>query len=141
MISGHAPAVDPAVRATLFRAGEFKSHSGLDLLAKIECDALTRADYLGIVKLMEEARIIPQFGGLIAIPEGGNRLATALSGYLTTGPRLFVDDVLTTGKSMREAMTQPDDIGLVVFARGPLPPRVTALFAMPAALSKGTEGE
>jgi adenine/guanine phosphoribosyltransferase-like PRPP-binding protein len=40
---------------------------------------------------------------------------------------LIVDDVLTTGGSLAKYMTNPTDLGFVVFARGPLPLRVRAV--------------
>jgi hypothetical protein len=67
------------------------------------------------------ARIIHErvrFGSVYGIPSGGTKLALALEKYITPGHplRLVVDDVYTTGKSMKEVMTG-DDLGFVVFAR------------------------
>lgn len=134
------------VRQTLFAAEPFKSHSGAMLPWKIEADALTNDDWQGLAIIAIETLLLgsnPMPSIAIGIPHGGLKLAATIEArrcwtsvnILTgeTGPRLIVDDVLATGKSMREAMTRPDDIGLVVFARGPLPPRVTALFMMPDA--------
>lgn len=122
-----------ADRLPLFYAGEFLLHSGQISHWKIECDALTNLDWVGLATLAAE--ILPPYGEVVGIPHGGIALANALRSWPTRGgPRLIVDDVLTTGKSMIAAMNHPDDIGLVVFARGPLPPRVTALFSMPAAI-------
>lgn len=76
---------------------------------------------------------LPIFNHVVGIPRGGLALAKALESYKVPYlpyPRLVVDDVLTTGASMREFMKE-DDIGLVIFARGPIPENITALFSMP----------
>jgi hypothetical protein len=60
-------------------------------------------------------------------------LAEALKPYASaTGPRLIVDDVLTTGNSILEVMRSDfaPCIGWVVFARGQCPRGVNALFQM-----------
>ena len=100
---------------TLFQLGNFTSHAGNELDFKIECDALTDQDWDCFAKLISERC---QFGSVYGIPRGGVKLQKALEKYVTPkNPyRLVVDDVYTTGKSMREAMNK-GDIGFVVFAR------------------------
>ena len=118
----------------LFQLGKFKSHAGLDLDWKIECDALTDEDWECLAKMISERT---QFGSVYGIPRGGTKLANALQKYcIPNHPiHLVVDDVWTTGKSMREEMKQ-GDIGFVVFARNKVdfdPERyVRALFTMDA---------
>lgn len=112
-------------RTALFRAGTFTMHSGGVAAWKIECDSLTSADWAGLAAMAVE-RIGP-FGNVVGVPRGGIPFADALRPYATTGPRLVVDDVLTTGASMLEVM-RPGDNGLVAFARGPLPEGIEALF-------------
>lgn len=102
-------------KINLFQLGNFKSHAGLDLEWKIECDALTDEDWECLAKMIAERT---QFGSVYGIPRGGTKLANALQKYVTPKCpiRLVVDDVWTTGKSMMEVM-QPGDFGFVVFAR------------------------
>lgn len=99
----------------LFQSGSFISHAGKQLDWKIECDALTDEDWECLAKMIAERC---SFGTVYGIPRGGTKLALALEKYCNpkSSTRLVVDDVYTTGKSMRDAMT-PDDIGFVVFAR------------------------
>ena len=99
----------------LFQLGNFISHAGNELEWKIEADALTDEDWDCLAKMISERCV---FGSVYGIPRGGTKLANALEKYCDpeSKTRLVVDDVYTTGKSMREVM-QPNDIGFVVFAR------------------------
>lgn len=120
---------------SLFALGKFTSHSGVALDWRIECDALTDDDWRALAEMAYA--ILPPFSTVIGIATGGTKLQYALQAIQSHGhnnPRLIVDDVLTTGASMIHLMTRPDDIGLVVFARGPLPYNVYTLFAMPHAV-------
>jgi hypothetical protein len=116
----------------LFQEGEFVSHAGNLLNWKIECDALTDADWDCLARIIHERT---RFGSDYGIPRGGIKLAKALEKYITPGVplRLVVDDVYTTGKSMKEVMTG-DDLGFVVFARNQIPfhPKhyIRAIFTM-----------
>jgi hypothetical protein len=103
----------------LFNRGKFLSHAGLELDWKIECDALTDEDWECLAKMISEKT---EFRSVYGIPRGGTKLATALVKYCNpTSPiHLVVDDVWTTGKSMREVM-KPGDMGFVVFARQKIP--------------------
>jgi hypothetical protein len=116
----------------LFQLGNFVSHAGRELEWKIECDALTDEDWECLAKMISERCA---FGSVYGIPRGGVKLQKALEKYCDPkNPfRLVVDDVYTTGKSMREEMKH-GDIGFVVFARNRVefdPERyVRALFTM-----------
>ena len=99
----------------LFQLGKFVSHAGNELEWKIECDALTDDDWECLAKMISEHT---NFGSVYGIPRGGTKLANALEKYIDPDSkiRLVVDDVYTTGKSMREVMTGTD-VGFVVFSR------------------------
>ena len=99
----------------LFQLGNFVSHAGRELEWKIECDALTDEDWECLAKMISERCT---FGTVYGIPRGGVKLQKALEKYADPKSpfRLVVDDVYTTGKSMRDVML-PGDIGYVVFAR------------------------
>ena len=122
----------------LFQSVDFKSHSGLELTWKIECDALSDPEWFTISQMIME--ITPSFKAAIGIPRGGTKLGSLLNQYGTgkrEDPICIVDDVLTTGESMKEFKTKrtwrnpTDYIGWVVFARTNTPDWVTALFQMP----------
>lgn len=100
---------------SLFQLGKFISHAGNELEWKIECDALTDDDWECLAKMISERT---QFGSVYGIPRGGVKLQKALEKYCDPNNkiRLVVDDVYTTGKSMRDVMVG-DDLGYVVFAR------------------------
>ena len=122
----------------LFQSVDFKSHSGLELKWKIECDALSDPEWFTISQMIMEISV--PFKEAIGIPRGGTKLGNLLNQYGTRkkeDPILLVDDVLTTGESMKQFKTKrswryPSDyIGWVVFARTKTPKWVTALFQMP----------
>ena len=124
----------------LFKTIDFKSHSGLQLNWKIECDVLSDSEWITISKMIME--LTPPFKEALGIPRGGIKLATLLNEHATGNekdPICIVDDVLTTGKSMEKFLSQYQQniwpklaIGWVVFARGVRTPNwVQALFSMP----------
>mgnify|MGYP000305909674 CR=1 FL=1 len=122
--------------SNLFQSIDFKSHSGLDLSWKIECDALQDGEWFTLSKMIME--LSPPFSKAVGIPRGGVKLGNLLKQYGTKkkeDPICIVDDVLTTGGSMIEyAETEfkgEDVIGWTVFARGQMPEWVNALFRMP----------
>jgi orotate phosphoribosyltransferase len=112
----------------LFNLGKFTLHSGGTCSYKIDCDYLTAED-LEALALIGSSLVT--FGSVTGIPRGGLRFATALEQYVTQGPVLIVDDVLTTGSSMMEAKRQyPDAVGLVIFSKKKPPDWVKAIFTM-----------
>ena len=124
----------------LFQSIDFKSHSGLELKWKIECDALSDPEWFTISQMIME--ITSPFKEAIGIPRGGTKLGNLLNQYGTgkkEDPILLVDDVLTTGKSMVDYREEMDierwqkscALGWVVFARIKTPKWITALFQMP----------
>ena len=122
----------------LFQSVDFKSHSGLELKWKIECDAISDPEWFTISQMIME--IASPFKEAVGIPRGVTKLGNLLNQYGTgkrEDPICIVDDVLTTGGSMEEfkikrSWRNPTDyIGWVVFARIETPKWVTALFQMP----------
>lgn len=112
----------------LFKFGAFTSHSGVHLPDKIDCDALTPADWDTMAAWV--ARYV-DFKAVVGIPTGGLQFAAALERYCKPGGyTLIVDDVLTTGASMEEARlkVKGPSFGVVIFARGQLPNWVIARF-------------
>lgn len=113
---------------SLFQLGRFSLHSSGESDFKIECDDLTDTDLDCIAYLL--AQRVPAFGSVEGVPQGGLRLAAALRKYITAGPLLIVDDVLSTGASMIEQRGDRRAIGAVVFSRGVQLSWVTPLFLM-----------
>lgn len=114
----------------LFLNSAFTSHAGVRLPFKIECDALTNDDISVIAEIIARHTV---FSSVVSIPRGGDRLASALQEFVQdSGPVLIVDDVFTTGKSMEDKRQEigGDPIGVVIFARGELPPWVKAVFEL-----------
>lgn len=131
----------PNAECVLFQTGDFTLASGAKSAWKIECDALTDADWDGLAAMLVEFLPGP-FGRVDGVPRGGVPLAKALRRYADEScyTSLIVDDVWTTGESMERyisgslsAWAGPDAVmRAVVFARRPAPRHVTALFTMPA---------
>lgn len=117
----------------LFQLGNFKLASGEVSMWKIECDALTEDDWDCLAAMA--AKIVPYFGSVVGVPQGGLPFAKALRMYVTAGPRLVVDDVFTTGGSLRKIM-QDGDLAVVAFARNPPPPWLCVVWQ----LSGGVHG-
>lgn len=122
---------------SLFEYGDFTLNSGAKAKWKIECDALTVADLRALAFMA--AQVLPPFYAAVGVPRGGTVLAEAVNEYKSHGPWLVVDDVLTTGGSMERQRARLDTangptLGLVLFARGPCPPWVRALFQLPQEL-------
>ena len=123
----------------IFQEVDFKSHSGLDLSWKIECDGVSKKEWKCLTEMIMDYEKRP-FQSAIGIPRGGVVLGSYLNQYSTENPDdpiLIVDDVLTTGGSMeefkRERMFRNPTkyIGWVIFARGFPPQWCRALFQMP----------
>jgi len=117
---------------SIFIQGGFRLHSSGFSAWKIDCDGLTSEDIETLALMLSE--VLPAFGSVEGVPSGGRWIADALAPYVTSGPLLIVDDVLTTGRSMEEHRAGRDAIGAVLFQRGAGLPWVTPLFAMPAEL-------
>ena len=114
----------------MFDTGTFTLHGGQESQWKIECDALTEADWKTLAAMIAERQT---FSDVEGVPSGGWSLADALVAYRSPeGPLLIVDDVLTTGVSMETQRADREAVGYVVFARGPCPPWVQALFTLDA---------
>lgn len=98
---------------------------------KVECDHLSDEEVQAACDLL--ALLLPPFGYLYGVPTGGERVAAALEKYRDPAEPviLVVDDVWTTGGSMRAYMDAegiPTHRGAVLFARGPVPSWVTPLW-------------
>jgi orotate phosphoribosyltransferase len=113
---------------SLFEQGDFTLHSGGHSKYRINCERLTDEDIAMVAHRL--GAMLPRFGQIVAIPEGGIRLGTALVPYIIEGhvAALIVDDVWTTGFSMleaRKAVLQEapkiDVWGTVIFKRGTAP--------------------
>jgi len=114
----------------LFNFGNFTLHSGERSTFKIDCDALTDADWNGLAWMIHVR--FPSFSEVEGVPSGGIPLADKLAQFRSANSQrlLIVDDVLTTGASMEEQRAGRDAIGVVVFARGECPSWVTPIFQM-----------
>lgn len=114
---------------SLFNAQPFTSSAGLELLWKLECDELSPVDWRNIAAIVAPHF---QFSSVEGVPRGGIPFERALEPYKTEhGPRLIVDDVWTTGKSMNEWRGgRNNSRGLVLFARGPLESWVRAVLVV-----------
>lgn len=137
LFAGTTAPLPKAGRGDLFRVGNFTSHSGVNLDWKIDCDALTHGDWDTLAYLIAREY---SFGRVIGIPRGGLELARRLERACIHGNNtlLIVDDVLTTGGSMREEikkhyLSYSDIRAVVVFARNEIPVdlwRVRAMFKL-----------
>ena len=122
----------------LFQIGDFKSHAGLPLKWKIECDAIDHTEWRALATMIMDYQKEP-FRKAIGIPRGGVPLQNALNKYASNNPDdpvLVCDDVYTTGTSFREFCTTQDTIYAikwVIFARKPINVNdgIKALFTMP----------
>jgi hypothetical protein len=140
----------------LFMTGDFTLRSGAKSNWKIECDALTPADWEGLAAMAAE--VLPSFQEVEGVPRGGHPFEEALRPYAWKyhhggdkgrGTLLFAEDVVTTGGSIERfrderletfARLGREDgknylpskvIGVCVFARGKCPDWITPLFQMP----------
>ncbi len=113
-------------------------NSGRRSTFKIECDSITDDEWEAVAALL--VQIVPMFSEVVGIPRGGITLAHYLQQHEVelAGTTLIADDVFTTGGSMERTKAElircghdPGRIhGAVLFARGPCPPWVTALFTI-----------
>ena len=127
----------------LFQDGDFKSHAGLPLKWKLECDAITDEEWRCIAKMVMDYQV-QHFYKAVGIPRGGLKFAEAMNEYASGNPEdqiMICDDVFTTGTSFQDFIKEnyPDWLSAmghrwVVFARKPSfthPHHVRALFTMP----------
>lgn len=119
-------------KAFLFNHGPYQLASGRMSDFKIDCDALTRFDWYHLANLI--APKLPAFATVIGIPRGGRAWAEFFEPYSEpdkTDMVLLVDDVWTTGTSMSKYIPKHVPyIGVVLFARGPVPAWVTPVFTL-----------
>ena len=103
---------------SLFQFGSFKSHSGLNLLWKIDCDALDFQELNNLI--VGNEKLIPLYSEVVGIPRGGIRIADRIRQLIPATPdakMLVVDDVMTTGKSMVKWMEDYNANGFILFDR------------------------
>lgn len=114
----------------LFQFGEFTLASGKVSRFKLDCDAISPEEWHTLGRIVRP--ILPAYGRVIGVPRGGLAWAEILEHYKTPGEHryLLVDDVWTTGGSMLRCVLRNGLPwhGVVLFARGPVPVNVTALF-------------
>ena len=122
----------------LFQDVDIIGHAGGKLTWKIECDAISDAEWQVLANLILHYEKRP-FRVAIGIPTGATTLGNILNRHATgerQHPVLVVDDVYTTGTSVREFKEKnyADEhiIQWVCFARKPTTSDVNALFTMPA---------
>lgn len=124
-----APSDGAVTQKPLFQLGSFMLNSGAKSFWKIDADALTVEDIECLARLALDR--VPPFGKVVGVPRGGLRLAAALEPYCRPHCTrvLIVDDVLTSGGSMRRKQgevareyrcTSDQIYGLVIFARAPI---------------------
>jgi orotate phosphoribosyltransferase len=120
----------------LFQFGDFSLASGKKSTFKLECDAVSPEEWHSLARIARP--ILPAYGYVIGVPRGGLAWANIFQHYVTPGAKkvLVVDDVWTTGSSMTYEASRNSLIdstawhGIVLFARGPVPKNVTALFML-----------
>jgi hypothetical protein len=118
----------------LFKLTADLTDSGLQLECKVDCNAVSHDDLTSLAYITHRRLNLPwgAIGRVIGMPPGGLRFAAHLYPYLPapgSGPiTLIVDDIATTSKFEEFRMNHniPNAIGLVLFARGPLPSWVQA---------------
>lgn len=117
-------------KINLFQFAEFILASGKPSKFKIECNAITPEEWHSLARIVRP--ILPPYGRAFGVPTGGDVWASILDHYSTPGEKryLLVDDVWTTGRSMQLSIIRNAAPwhGVVLFARGPVPKNVTALF-------------
>lgn len=89
---------------SLINLGEFRLASGQKSKFKLDCDALSQSDLEAVAAYV--ALTMGRFGGVTGVPTGGLRLAEELEKYTDdiSPVHLVVDDVYTTGKSIKPYM-------------------------------------
>ena len=118
----------------LFQCGSFRLSSGIESSFKINAHRLTANDWKTLAHMA--VFIVPPFSSVIGVPTGGFPFADALRPHARTyGPVLVVDDVLTTGASIRKvAQHYENPILLVAFSRTSTHNDIFAVFTLGEAL-------
>lgn len=133
---------------SLFKSGEFTLHSGKVSNFLIDAEALTDEDLDALAKLViTQGFNTGKFKQIIGVPRGGLRFAEALKKQSPLDAKsstvLLVDDVYTTGESLKAACEEQkkntsviDIYGLVIFDRsdGMILPWVEAVWTLHTAL-------
>lgn len=130
----------------LIQLGNFTLSSGTKSGWKLVADQFIRDNLDGLVELTRY--LVGPFGWVEGVPKGGCLLANSLKPFIipSSENRLIVEDVLTTGSSMERFREHTISHygasyymyrGITVFARGPCPSWVQAVFQMPKALWLG----
>ncbi len=118
----------------IFQLFDFALSNGGSSIFKIECDNLTNEDIECFARMVAHV----SFKSVESIPKGGIPFAKALEKYIDpeSEVHLVVDDVLTSGKSMTDAMQAAFDRGeevvrgVVIFSRGPKINNCVPIFQM-----------
>lgn len=88
--------------SNLFNWGKFKGAAGKELDWKVECEHLTRDDWVCIANIA--GPLLPRFSEVWGVPRGGLILSECFAPYMVKNviglPPLIVEDVWTTGKSI-----------------------------------------
>lgn len=118
-------------RQDLFITKMWRMHSGDWSTFKVECDALTTHDWETLARIVSERFT---FQAVYGIANGGLKLSEPLAAFCEpsgTIPLLIVDDVFTTGGSMRDARKIYGKApGVVAFSRGKCPRWVTPVWQL-----------
>lgn len=121
-----------AVTKSIFQSGNFIIASGTETTWRINIEELAFGDMQTLAALI--AQRVPPFSDVLGVPTGGIAIAMALRPHITVGdgPLLLVDDVLTTGDSMRKMRPARPHIGYVIFDRsqGRRPAWIGALWTL-----------
>lgn len=129
---GPQPITAEARASGWFQLGDYTFASGRRSTFKVECDDLTDAELAAMCSVL--ARILRPFGEVHGVPTGGLRVADHMRPHSVPGCMpLVVDDVWTTGGSMErywDSLGRPMALRAVLFARGPYPPGVVALWTL-----------
>ena len=126
----------------LFVAGKIVLRSGRESNWKLECDALTPADWECLAAMASS--ILPPFGSVLGVPRGGVPFAEALAKHATGDdghPLLIADDVFTTGGSINRFVASLPErergrplLFTTAFTRGDYPPWVVPVMIVNPAL-------
>jgi len=121
-------------------------HSGSRSQFKIECDSLDDKD-IECLAWITSTYLVEKFSEVHGVPRGGLRFAKALEKYKSKeGAILVVDDVYTTGNSLREFImnyfiendmhSSPPMKTVVIFSRNVTPEWIIPIFQMRGGLNE-----